>query len=279
MRPRLKVLLLVGAVLSASPFVMPASATSPRCSESLGGDIIACGGGTIITTPPVNPPKQPAKPVSTGKKRKSAARYVAYWRLKEAPDGTLCETIGYRLVPPGANPADYDYDDPAFRGDSSAVVYLPCPRATVAGGPEPSTPSELALSFWEEIPLPVPEPRIAPGRAITGLPGYLETNGYTEADFSQTTPLGPMEIEAVGTYEVDWGDGSTAGPFDFEGDPWPDGDIVYTYQRVGRYDVVVTERWVATWRLGAESGVLTELSTSATIAAFPVEQIQAVVGR
>jgi hypothetical protein len=42
---------------------------------------------------------------------------------------------------------------------------------------------------------------------------------------------------------------------------------------------VVTERWTATWRLGEASGRLYELRTTGRIDAFPVEQLQAVIGR
>ncbi len=61
-----------------------------------------------------------------------------------------------------------------------------------------------------------------------------------------------------------------------EGGPWPDGRITHQYTDVGIYDVVVTERWTATWRLGAASGSLAELRTTGRIDDFPVEQIQAV---
>ncbi len=81
---------------------------------------------------------------------------------------------------------------------------------------------------------------------------------------------------ATGNYFVDWGDGTTTGPHAQEGDPWPNGRITHEYLRVGAYDVVVTERWTATWHFGSESGTLSELRTTGRIDDFPVEQIQAV---
>jgi len=41
----------------------------------------------------------------------------------------------------------------------------------------------------------------------------------------------------------------------------------------------VTEKWSATWRLGGKSGTLRTLQTTGRIDNFPVEQIQAVIGR
>ncbi len=48
---------------------------------------------------------------------------------------------------------------------------------------------------------------------------------------------------------------------------------------IGFYDVVVTERWTATWSFGDQSGTLEELRTVVRIDDFPVQQIQAVVLR
>ncbi len=55
--------------------------------------------------------------------------------------------------------------------------------------------------------------------------------------------------------------------------------VTHEYLNVGAYDVIVTERWTATWSFGAESGTLDELRTVGRIDDFPVQQIQAVVLR
>ena len=108
------------------------------------------------------------------------------------------------------------------------------------------------------------------------MPAYLETRGEIAHTYSQDTPIGPLAITATGRYYVDWGDGTTTGPHAFEGKAWPDGRITHQYIDVGTYDVVVTERWTATWRLGPASGTLSELRTTGRIEDFPVQQIQAV---
>lgn len=137
----------------------------------------------------------------------------------------------------------------------------------------------IARRHWEEIPLPAPRPRIEPGRAITGKVAYLQTNGATAHTYTNNTVFGPLYITASGSYTVNWGDGETTGPYSFEGLAWPDGQITHEYQVVGRYDIVVTEKWSATWSFSGQSGVLRTLQTEGRIDDFPVEQIQAVIGR
>ncbi|MCA1692012.1 MAG: hypothetical protein LC733_07385 [Actinobacteria bacterium] len=135
----------------------------------------------------------------------------------------------------------------------------------------------IAARYWEQIPLPKPRPHIAPGWGITGKLAYIETNGELRHVYTNTTPLGPLEIVATGGYFVDWGDGETTGPYDLEGGRWPDGQITHDYVWAGGYDIVVTERWTATWSLGGQSGTLRELQTVGTIDDFPVRQVQAVI--
>lgn len=152
-----------------------------------------------------------------------------------------------------------------------------CPGVTL---PAATTPAIAAQAFWRSIPLPVPHPYIAPGWAITGKPSYLETHGVLHpAPWTAATPLGPLTITASGTYFVDWGDpvGTWSGPFTREGAPWPDGTITHVYDFVGNYTVTIRQLWTATWALGNQHGSLTQLLTQATIAGFPVEQVQAVI--
>ena len=80
-----------------------------------------------------------------------------------------------------------------------------------AGGP--TTPEGYVIEYWHDTPLPRPEPYIAPGRAITGMFAYLETNGTTTHTYTEPdTPFGPLEVVATGRYYVDWGDGTQPGP-------------------------------------------------------------------
>jgi hypothetical protein len=148
--------------------------------------------------------------------------------------------------------------------------------------PEPTaTPAQVAEAFLRTVPLPPPEPEIAPdGQAITGLAAFLETNGaVTHAIGPEPTALGPISVEATGTYWVDWGDGSPeAGPFAFEGEAYPTGRIWHHYRWTGNYTVTLRQRWSADWSLGGDSGTVEGLLTETTV---PVEvfEVQAVIRR
>jgi hypothetical protein len=206
----------------------------------------------------------------------SGIRYQPYWHLVSGggPNGEVCRAVSYYPMAPAEDPRQpYFY---GFELDPATASYPECPNQP--GDPsQPESPVSYAIRFWQGARLPAPAPHIAPGRAITGKYAYLETHGATIHTLRQDdTPFGPLRVDAVGSYEVDWGDGTRTGPFAHEGGPWPDGKIVHEYLNVGRYDIVVTERWTATWTFGSESGALTELRTTGRIDDFPVEQIQAV---
>ena len=217
---------------------------------------------------------------------RSATRYVPYSRLTTAPDGLACVTTGY--VAEGTPPADAVPDDSQSHIEGAGgysnlfANYPPCPEQPLQPGqPVPAiTRALVAARAWEtRVPLPRPKPSIAPGRAITGKLAFLDTGGSVVHTYTEETTFGPLRIDATGTYMISWGDGETSGPYAFEGEPWPEGQITHEYQRVGTYDVVVTERWTATWSVGGQSGVLRTLQTVGRIDDFPVEQIQAVLRR
>jgi hypothetical protein len=215
--------------------------------------------------------------------------YVPYNRLSTGPDGQPCATTGYveeGVTPPDerllVDPNPRETNIPITGNDSRILEdYPPCPeRPRAPGEPAPvETRAMVAARYWERVPLPKPQPSIAPGRAITGKMAYLETRGETGHTYTNDTVFGPLQIVARGSYTIDWGDGTTSGPHTFEGKPWPDGRITHDYIDVGAYDIVVTEKWTATWSLGGENGVLRTLQTTGRIDDFPVEQIQAVIGR
>jgi hypothetical protein len=186
-------------------------------------------------------------------------------------------STGQRALQPGEDAGLAEAAGRSGRDASNIFAdYPPCPAQPQAGGQARQlSPAEYAARFWQDVPLPSPQPHIAPGWAITGKLAYLETRGQLAHSYTRDTPIGLLSVNATGRYYVDWGDGTTTGPHG-EGGPWPDGRITHEYIDVGVYDVVVTERWTATWRLGAESGDLSELRTAGRIDDFPVEQIQAV---
>ena len=175
----------------------------------------------------------------------------------------------------------YPQQNATVRDWLAGVNYPACPPApaqVVAQRPV-LDPVTLAVQFWRTVPLPVPDPTIPPGYAVTGKKAYLVTGGTTApAPFVEQTPLGPLTIQAVGRYTVDWGDGSGwQGPYSQEGQPYPVGGISHVYDNVGTYTVVVREQWTATWQLAGAAGNLGGLQTTATIGAYPVRQLQAVI--
>lgn len=157
----------------------------------------------------------------------------------------------------------------ASRGSGGAAVAPP--------------PAVVAATYWQSKgvnSLPTPTPRIAPGYALTGNPGYLETGATMSRSFTDATPLGPLSISATGRIYVNWGDGSGwMGPYADPGRPWPTGDITHVWADVGRYDVAVVEQWSATWSLAGSRGSLSNLRTQASIPAFDVRQLESVRNR
>ena len=253
-----------------------------ECGNTPGGGVIYCrievGGNEVTTVSTSSGPGGISRSVGA-----ATTRYVAYDRLTTGPDGQGCITTGY--IEQGTTPTDGVRTDLITQNildvHGLPLEYPPCPEQPRAPG-QPAlaeTPSMIARREWERVALPTPQPAIAPGRAITGKLAYLETKGNTAHTHTSNTVLGQLVIVATGSYVIDWGDGEKSGPHSFEGKPWPDGQITHNYMNVGYYDVVVTERWTATWRLGGESGVLRTLQTTGRIDDFPVEQIQAVIGR
>ncbi|MDQ6910598.1 MAG: hypothetical protein M3Z84_07435 [Actinomycetota bacterium] len=186
------------------------------------------------------------------------------------PNGESCTATRFIEVPPGSP------ELPASVGrDFGNIANNPPPCPAAPGAPAES-PAQVAARYWEEVPLPSPRPAIAPGWAISGKLAYLETQGERSHTYYNDTPLGRLEIVATGRYEVDWGDGTGPQTFDVEGEPWPNGRITHDYQWAGKYNVVVTEHWSATWHLGGSSGNLRRLRTEGRIDDFEVRQIQAV---
>ena len=207
---------------------------------------------------------------------------MPYPRLVTGPDGQWCVATGWHAegspVPADAAPPIVPGPNAERANDQFSIYYQeypPCPARE--GEQQVGTPAEWAARFWEQVPLPRPQPYIAPGWAIVGKPGYLETNGEVRHTYETTSPFGPLQIHATGRYYVDWGDGETTGPYSFEGKPWPDGEITHDWIWSGTYDILVTQKWTATWSFGPNSGVLRQLQTSGTIDDFRARQIQAVI--
>lgn len=154
------------------------------------------------------------------------------------------------------------------------------PAAALPGVPVVQvSPEQVAVSFWRQADLPVPQPHVAPGWAITGKTAYLEANAEQTAQFEWAIPgFGVLVVDAQAELVVDWDDGRGPQSYDSAGGPWPDGDVTNVYGDVGVVDIVVTQQWTADWSLGTATGTLGGLQTSGAIEEFEVRQIQAVIG-
>ena len=265
--------LITAATLVACTFIAgpeaPASADSgATCVVGFLGASLLCGGSYTVTQPTRTIPQPPhATPSQTHTTRQAPPPLAPY--VANGPAGP-CIALGPANPVPNATIASW----------AAAQHLPPCPTGAGPALP-PINPGTLAVRFWQTIPLPVPKPSIPPGYAITGKPAYLVTNGtLAPAPYQQTTPLGPLTITARGSYLIDWGDGTLptwAGPYRQEGRAYPNGNIFHTYDNTATLTVTVREVWTATWALGPATGALNTLQTTATIAAFPVEQLQAVI--
>lgn len=127
------------------------------------------------------------------------------------------------------------------------------------------------------MPYQIPSHTLRLAGRFTGKLAYLETNGELRHVYTNSTPVGQLEIIATGACYVDWDNGESTGPHTREGKPWPDGEITHDYVWAKMYNIVVTERWTATWRPGTHSGVLRSLRTTGRIDDFAARQIQAVI--
>ena len=195
----------------------------------------------------------------------------------QAPTGEQCAQLT-DLVGPGEAGSVASLNAEAQFLD--LITFMPqCPGSLAAL--TASTPVIEAARFWQSMDLPDLAPRIAPGKALVGLPAFLEAGGEVRVTSGGPTPFGPLTITADRAVTVDWADGpgSLTGPHAGSGGPHPDGDITWTYGRSGLRDVAVTQTWTATWSIGGTAGTFSGRGTTATLFAFPVEQIQAVRDR
>lgn len=201
-----------------------------------------------------------------------------------APDtGERCVDLVYRPNVPPDSPLALEWEfrtlemvDEA-RADGSAQGL--CRPEDVLVQP---TPALAANEFVRRIPLPEPQPQIAPGFALTGLPAYLVIDG--QVSFSVDEDLagwGPMQVtlEPV-RFVVDWGDGTVQTITDGRTGAAHDGDpaqqIAHTYRwSEPESGVTVRADWQARWQVGGFSGTVDGLVVEAVLE-LPVREYRSV---
>ena len=158
-------------------------------------------------------------------------------------------------------------------------LYGLCPGSKAVAG-TPSAAAAAAQVWRDGVHLDPPTMTVKPGWAITGKPAYLEIGGAQT--LSQPFPVFGYDIAiaATSTYDVDWGDGTTATGLSTQGGPWPDGEISHVYERAGTKTVTVVQRWTADWSIGptTRGRIVNQLVTRTTLA-LEARQLQAVRNR
>jgi hypothetical protein len=213
------------------------------------------------------------------------AHYVVRWRLI---DGEACERIEvseWSDQPPGPDATLAAAREELQRRLDTPVVYYHAQTVVdrvACEGPEVEVDVRgLAIAAWAALNPPTFDAQIAPGRALTGMPAYLELAGTTEATEVVPLPdgLGELRIEAaVVEHVVDFGDGSAPVVTTSLGAPWngdPSQQIAHTYQDTGARTVTVDTRWGARF---VAPGLTEDLEPRVETASLDlqVNQVQAV---
>ena len=209
---------------------------------------------------------------------------TTFYDVGSTPEGKSCFRAGSEPVPAGVDPQSAQAAAQAAFEDAWTRGKLPrCPEPDKApappGGPKVPDHQALEQALRAELAqrLPAPVLRIAPGRAITGKDAFLEIDPGGGGEMSFPNPFGGPDAHVVAraSYRVDWGDG-TSTTTTSRGGPWPGGDLRHVWANVGRYDVVVTATWGATWSAQSDAGTIEGLVTVGRLDQFPVTQVQAV---
>ncbi len=260
----------VGGLLATTAPSHAEHVTGSTCENAKNGSRVNC---QVRASPHATQGAAPRRTVASSPPP-PAADILYRPEVVQGADGNLC-VIFRREVFPGA--ADSRQASDAEFLTMRLTRNYPLCQGQVRPPPGPAT---VAREVIEHIDLPAPAIEIDPGFAITGMKAYLETKGTLHPEpYVRPTPLGEISVDADGEYVVDWGDGTPAKRYGFEGLAWPEGRITHVYTHIGHYDVVVTVEWVAQWAIGERRGTVSDLRTSDRIADFEVRQLEAVRNR
>ncbi len=267
----MRVSLLALAVLClAAPIatVHPASAQEASCGNSTFGSNVKCVNETTITTGGAGGSVQIGS--STGSTADAGHRILAYGTGTD-PSGQPCVTATW-LTSPTPFSDGVRTDTASVNAAIAATGNPPCPGTA---GP---SPLDIVLSHLSEHGPPDPEPSVPSGYGITGLEAIIvtDTTPTTWRDGIHDTLFGPLALTGTAAISVDWGDGTTTGPHDQPGRPFPDFNIWHVYTDLAVVDIEVTYTWTIRWSFGTASGTVV-LTRRGTVENFEIVDVQSVV--
>ncbi len=205
--------------------------------------------------------------------------------LETEVDGSICAYLSFGTTESASQAAAARATAESLVAEHGLCFASPTlPEATTATpAATPAITSPPVEALWQErVTLSQPEPRITPGRAIVGLPTYLEIDGPDTGTWHFDELGFAIDITASSAYDIDWGDGAVDLDRPGPGGPYPTGQLTHTYVSSGRYDLTVSQRWTASWTAIGPDGAVTsgtisgELVTEGVLGAFPVQELQAV---
>lgn len=212
------------------------------------------------TGPIAGPAPAPAPPPGTGGIPGSAAMWEAV--VDTDAEGQPC----WRIVSSGSH-----------TGKTAAQAEAEGATMGIARCVDFTSPAE---NWWEIIELPDAQPTVQPGNyALTGAKVFLVMEDAEPFEEERTSPFGTtFEISVTPRFTIHWGDGTTTDT-DSPGQRWPGGadEVAHRYRRRGVVDIRVVTTWRAqVVRDGVETDLPQEFEQEATIADYPVREVQAV---
>jgi hypothetical protein len=236
------------------------------------GEALELVGECDTPAPPASSPDPDPEPAPTGSQPAEAPRFAfePYWGTHPETGEDCIELIRHDSEFIVDSPAAQDWEIRTLQmlGDPrlATVEHRFCDPAYERGD---ASPAAVAQAFIRSIGIPSPEPHIAPGWALTGMPAYLEIAGQDSfAHEEHIDGFGLLRVEFAPTsFTVRWGDGAethvedgrTGVPYD-----GPESEqISHTYRDASPDNVVeVDAHWQARWRLGGIGGAVGGLQTS-----------------
>ena len=182
----------------------------------------------------------------------------------------LCQTASIACPAPQVMywffraPAGTPFGSPGWSQTGQRCITPPTP-----GSPPVVVPG-LSLEDFQRLPLPAGAPNIEPDNGYTLI--NVPTNVYAEAQpvVLDTTLLGfDVQVRATpASYSWDFGDGTTLGPTEDPGAPYPALSTTHTYAAGGAYAITLTTSY--TGEYSVEGGPWLPVPGQAQVSSAPV---------